>query len=139
MAAADAATASWVRTTPLGAPAAPLVATTNASSGSVGSPPSSVVSAPDASIAAAGAIAAISAALASRRQALVDREGGVATIPDSAEGGDEGGAAGKIEGDEAPGHPVAVTGSIGVIGPIASSTACAAASTVRSAKRLPVN
>ena len=104
---AEAATASWVRTTPFGWPEVPEVATTSASPSSTGNPSGS------------GVLLAVGADDAGRAQRVehgparggreprVERCGGVPGVPDGPEGIDETHPTREIECDELGHRPVA--------------------------------
>ena len=95
VAAAEAWTASWVSTTPVGEPVVPLVATTSASPGSTPRP--STARPPWSSTSRSGAIRPRSGLSGGGRQPSVDRERSVARVPDPSQCVDESVAAGKID------------------------------------------
>ena len=99
MAVADATTASWVSTTPFGSPVVPLVATTSASPASTGRPPSRQLLAVDVDERRRGHRREQRPA-GRRREPGVDREGGVAAVPDPLEGHDERGPGRQGHGDQ---------------------------------------
>ena len=103
-ASAEAATAAWVSMTPFGSPVEPLVATTRASPSAIGRPPASRASVPSSSTNDADSQGRQLRRPRRRREALIDREGGVATVPHLPQGVDERRAGGKVEGDEFAGH-----------------------------------
>ena len=103
---AEAATASWVSTTPLGWPDVPDVATTSASPSSTGMPSASACCSPSEPT-IAGRAQRVEHRGARRGKPGVEGSGSIAGVPDGPEGIDEADATRKVECDELRHRPVA--------------------------------